>query len=195
MASMAHTQMEMFNMLRYTSLYNIPVSLQQHTSNSNAISNPPPSLVLASAPAVAAPAAATPCSVPPDDVEEATQTPKNAAAAECGISAGVKHNNPSSATPADENPTKHYKTIVNNFDHQRQHSGDTSIESIIIDAYYNRHFKPGGEWSFKTIKRDVRFKDNSKYCRSLEFFVVAATDEQKQQLKDANLDATRNTDT
>jgi hypothetical protein len=98
----------------------------------------------------------------------------------------VKRNNPSSATPADENPMKHCKTIVNNFDHQRQHSGDTSIESIIVDVYYNCHFKPGGEWSLNTIKRDVRFKDNSKYCRYLELFVVMATDEQKQQLEDAN---------
>jgi hypothetical protein len=78
---------------------------------------------------------------------------------------------------ADENPTKQYKTIVNNFDHQRQHSGNTSIESIIVDAYYNHHFRPGGEWSFKTIKRDVRFKDNAKFCRCLELFVVTATGE------------------
>lgn len=193
MASMAHTQMEMFKMLRrYTSLYNIPPSPQQHTSVSNPTTNPPP-LVLASAPAVAAPttaaqASARPCPAPPDNVEVAIET-----AAECGISAGVKRSNPSSATSADKNPTKQYKTsqIVNNFDHQRQHSGGTSIESIIVDAYYNRHFKPGGEWSFKTIKRDARFKDNAKFCRCLELFVVAATDEQKQQLEDANLDSTQ----
>jgi hypothetical protein len=147
--------------------------------------------VLASAPAVAAPttaapASATPCPTPTDNVEVAIKT-----AAECGISAGVKRNNPSSATSADENPTKQYKTIVNNFDHQRQHSGGTSIESIIADVYYNRHFKPGGEWSFRTIKRDARFRDNAKFCRYLELFVVAATDEQKQQLEDANLDSTQ----
>ena len=195
MASMAHTQMEMFKMLRrYTSLYNIPPSPQQHTPVSNPTTNPsPPTLVLASVPVVAAPttaaqASATPCPAPPDNVEVAIKT-----AAECGISAGVKRNNPSSATSADENPTKQYKTsqIVNNFDHQRQHSGGTSIESIIVDAYYNRHFKPGGQWSFKTIKRDARFKDNAKFCRCLELFVVAATDEQKQQLEDANLDSTQ----
>jgi hypothetical protein len=159
MASMAHTQMEMFKILRrYTTLFNIPPSPQQHTSNSNAISDhPSPPLALASAPAVAAPttaatASATPCPAPPDNIivtaAEATKT----AAAECGISAGVKRNNPSSATSADENPTKLYKTIVNNFYHQRHHSGDTSIESIIVDAYYNRHFKLGGEWSFRSIK-------------------------------------------
>jgi hypothetical protein len=67
----------------------------------------------------------------------------------------VKCNNPSSATPAVENPTKHYKIIVNNFDYQRQHSGDTNIESIIVDVYYNCHFKPGGEWSFTTIKQEL----------------------------------------
>jgi hypothetical protein len=193
MASMAHTQMEMFKMLRrYTSLYNIPPCPQQHTSVLNATTNPPPPLVLASAPAVAAPttaapASATPCPVPPDNVEVAIET-----AAECGISAGVKRNNPSSATSsADENPTKQYKTIVNNFDHQRQHSGGTSIESIIVDAYYNRHFKPGGEWSIRTIEGDARFRDNAKFCRCLELFVVVATDEQKQQLEDANLDSTQ----
>jgi hypothetical protein len=131
MASTAHTQMEMFKMLRrYTSLYNISPSPQQHTSVSNATTNPPPPLVLASAPAViaapttAAPASATPCPVPPDNVEVAMET-----AAECGISAGVKRNNPSSATSADENPTKQYKMIVNNFDHQRQHSGGTIVLS------------------------------------------------------------------
>ncbi len=199
MAIMAQTQMEMFDMLRrYTHLYNIPLSPQQHTSDSNAISNPPPPLVLASVPAVADPTATTPasatlCPEPPNDLEEATGTAAAAAAAavECSISAGVKRNNPSSATPAVENHTKHYKTIVNNFDRQRQHSGDTSIESIIVEGYYNRHFKPGGEWSFTTIKRYVRFKDNAKYCRCLELFAVAATDEQKQQLEDASVDATQ----
>lgn len=194
MASMAQTQIEMFKMLRrYTSLYNMPPSpQQQHISVSNAANNrpPPPPLVLASAPPVAAPTTTAPAS---DNIEQATKTAAaeatETAAAECGISAGVKRNNPSSATA--ENPTKRYKTIVGNFNHQRQHSGDNSLESIIVDAYHNHHFKPGGEWSFRTIRGDVsRFKDNAKFGRCLELFEVVATDEQKRQLEDANLDAT-----
>jgi hypothetical protein len=61
MESMAKTQTEMFHMLRrYTCLYNIPVSPQQHASNPDSgthLPPPAPAFVLTSTPAVAAMAA------------------------------------------------------------------------------------------------------------------------------------------
>jgi hypothetical protein len=208
MEFMAKTQTEMFHMLRrYTRLYNIPVSPQQHTSNPDSGTHLPPPFLLTSTPAVAAmaapPSAAimVPMAAPQSattlapvshlDVETTESPADTATSAGCTISSGtgIEHSTATSTTTTA--PVNCNNTIVENFNYQRQSSGGTSIESIIVDAYYNRHFRPGGGWSFTTIKKGERFKDTSKYLRCLELFAVAITDGQKQKLEDANLDATQ----
>jgi hypothetical protein len=89
---------------------------------------------------------------------ETTESPADAAtSAGCTISSGtgIEHSTASTTTTA---PINCNNTIVENFSYQRQSSGGTSIESIIVDAYYNRHFRPGGGWSFTTIKKVIDSK-------------------------------------
>jgi hypothetical protein len=91
------------------------------------------------------------------------------------------------ALPETENPTKR---IVESYNLQRQRSAGTNLEDIVCEAYHNKHFKSDGGWSFTTIMRDMRFKDNAKFKRCLELLDVAATDEHKRRLEGTGLDAT-----
>lgn len=87
-------------------------------------------------------------------------------------------------------PETRTKTIVENYNLQRQRNEGTNLEDIIADAYHNKHFRSGAMWYFTTIMKDARFKDNVKYRRCLELLDVAATDEHKRELEKPDLDAT-----
>ena len=82
------------------------------------------------------------------------------------------------------------QTIVENYNWKRQRSDGTNLENIVTDAYYNNHFKSGGEWSFTTILKDDKFADNAKFQRCLQLLDVAVTDDKKRELEEQGLDAT-----
>lgn len=163
LSSIANTTNQMFELLcRYTSLYNIP-------------SNPPPQ----------------PQAIVTQRNQSSTST-STAAAPSAVRTDQTQHQSFSSIAIGTKRPAEDIAVAQSAPSPQRKkimiEDGTAYLENIIFDAYYREHFKSGGDWSFATITKDIRFKDSTKFQRCLQLFEVAASDEKKLALEIADLE-------
>jgi hypothetical protein len=176
------------------SLFNLPDSPLQHSMTAYNTTSPPPMMLFNTNTATIATAVS---SAPPSKAA-AVDTVVDNAFGDNSDRALATDNNDAVATakrPYDEAATSHSKPgtskmLVENYSYKRQCSAGTNLEDIVMDAYYNKHFKSGGQWSFTTIQKDERFQDNAKFERCLQLLDVALTDDKKRELEKEGLDAT-----